>query len=382
MTYIAPNVPTPEPVTPSGEITDLMGDMANKMGYPELGDISRLRSNIYSQVSDLYSNYPTDKAEYRQSVIEGEKGEPLRKLQSYRSQVVQQMFTDPAANLADIADPESSNYIANPYSRMKVAGERQAIIAKKLDSIKAQIEKENGTIDDIVEAWADEYESDILSKKLDLEQLDTVYNWAWKMYEAEEDKRRWEEEMALKREEKKAEEVAPENLELYFDILETQGIEGLQKLTTQEMREKITEEYRKQTGKRVLTAKKLEKVEAYNNAINRMHEALEVLDRTTTASGPTQSFARRIREKVGLVSQDSIDLERFISDINAREVFGDAGKQLTEVEKDLLKGKILELGMDESVLKQRILVGLSVAESRIGAITGEKWLDTGEEEER
>jgi len=200
-TYVAPNVPTPAPVkqpsTTTGEITGLMDTIASRYG---IDDLVTKKQNIYSDIKRMYEEYPRAKKSFREQLISGPEGEAFRKLQAYRSQLVEQIFADPSKHLADISDPNSENYIADPYQRMRVAGDRMAAIAKKLNLIKSQLEKEGATIDKIVDAWSDAYENDIISKKLDLDMINEVYNAAWKQLEFEESKRRWEEEQKIAKE--------------------------------------------------------------------------------------------------------------------------------------------------------------------------------------
>ena len=193
-------------------ITDELNQIANQMGRPNL--VSE-KTSATSELQNAYQNYSAEKEAAKSRIF----NDPtINQLGQYEQQVTQQLFTEPTSYLTDMSNPDSENYVADPMARLNFATSRQGTVISKLLGIKKSIEKRKGDLQDLLNAWTEEYEMKIAEKKLAKEEIDDAFQLAWDIMTEQQRRTEKQQELKLddlKKQQTKTEETAQIWNELY-----------------------------------------------------------------------------------------------------------------------------------------------------------------------
>lgn len=329
-------------------------------------------------------------ANYAQSSaanIGGELTEALKGVLSKENSLVEKraeaestLFSEPSAARARYADPNSENYVFNPYQRQALVDKSVAQAYKPYAMLTDYLGMSYGSIPEIVNSATGAYNASITPYILNSQTAQNDYSNILSQYGLEQQAAAAE---AAQQQQDFQNKLAMLNYQLNVQKANDSGGSGSSKdfldyiksggnidsnaliagVLSGEIPAAAGNFVSSMLGLNPDTGNLNEKSEAYSNVIRQAQDALKYLTQGSDkydkgVAGINPLFSLQKSKIGGLIpgaaNPNRVDFERILADLAGPQAFGEAGKALTETEKSLIIGKVPEAGRPADYLESQL----------------------------
>jgi hypothetical protein len=261
-----------------------------------------------------------------------------------RNQAQADYLSAPSVSRAKYSDPNSQDYVFNPYQRDSLVAQDQSRAYKQYADLTDYLGMAMGSIPEIVNSASNAYQSGMMPLQ----------------YNAQNARQNYEDVIN----EYKLMQSSPSGSGGTSSAALLSGLLGGQDLSDPATfyalgvssgmsPSEIATSYKMlYPGDVVGTRQKKEKSVAYDNAKRRVQDALNLVNSGKNVSG-FAPFAG-LRKVFGGSNKNRTELERILADLAGGQAFAEAGKALTDTERQLIQGKIPEIKFNEKYLKDQL----------------------------